>query len=346
MAERVLLHIGAPKSGTTYLQSLLWSNRSELRRRGLFFPGKRPFDQNRASIEVRAGRHLRGEADVWSRFVRRADDVEADVVLSNEWYVEATPEQIAGIVDDVGAERLQVVFTARDFVAQVPAGWQEELKLGSGGSLDDFVAGLDRPGRKWSWEVFDPALALRPWAEHLPAERIHVVTVPPRGSEPGLLLRRFLGLLGVDPAGLETDVATANESLGVESARLLQEIGPALLEATDPGSTPWNERYQWLRNRIAHQVLVPLGGRPIGLHAETVERLQDRARRSVAAVQESGYHLVGDTADLLDGEPRAGSVPPEDVDPADVVERAGAVSAALLRLAREAQAAAPPTGPE
>ncbi|WP_141014085.1 hypothetical protein [Nocardioides sambongensis] len=338
MAERVVLHIGAPKSGTTYLQSLLWHNRSELRERGLFFPGKRLFDQNRASIEVRAGRHLRGEAEVWARFVRRADDVVADLVLSNEWYVEATAEQIAGIVDDLGADRLHVVFTARDFVAQVPAGWQEELKLGSGGSLDDFVAGLDRPERKWSWKVFDPVEALRPWADHLPADRIHVVTVPPRGSEPGLLLHRFLGLLGVRAEGLDTEVATHNESLGVESARLLQEIGPALLEATDPASTPWNERYVWLRNRIAHQVLVPLGGRPIGLHPDTVERLRDRARASVAALEAGGYDLVGDTADLLDGAPRPGSVPPEDVDPADLVERAGAVSAALLRFAREASA--------
>jgi hypothetical protein len=32
---RVFLHIGAPKTGTTYLQDVLWSNKAELSRRGV-----------------------------------------------------------------------------------------------------------------------------------------------------------------------------------------------------------------------------------------------------------------------------------------------------------------------
>ena len=31
MAEKTVLHIGAPKSGTTYLQTVLWQNRANLR---------------------------------------------------------------------------------------------------------------------------------------------------------------------------------------------------------------------------------------------------------------------------------------------------------------------------
>jgi hypothetical protein len=336
VAQRVFLHVGAPKSGTTYLQSLLWANRELLRDRGLLFPGARPFDQNRASIEVRAGRHLRGDSEVWARFVRRADSFDGDLVLSNEWYVEATPEQVEGAVRDLGADRVHVLFTARDPVAQVPAGWQEELKLGSGGSIDAFVAGLDDPARKWSWGVLDAATALERWAAVVPAERIHVVTVPRGGADPELLWRRFLGVLGADAAGTGTSVAARNESLGVESARLLQEIGPQLLAATDPDRTPWNERYKWLRNRIAHEILVPLGGRTIGLHDDLLALLRERARQGVDGIRAAGYDLVGDPADLLDGEARPGSVHPDDVPSEDVLRRAGELSAALLRQLRGA----------
>ena len=39
MAERVLLHIGAPKAGTTFLQTILWKNRESLGAQGLLVPG-------------------------------------------------------------------------------------------------------------------------------------------------------------------------------------------------------------------------------------------------------------------------------------------------------------------
>ena len=35
MARRTFVHIGTPKSGTTYLQSLWWHNREDLAARGL-----------------------------------------------------------------------------------------------------------------------------------------------------------------------------------------------------------------------------------------------------------------------------------------------------------------------
>ncbi|TIC87399.1 hypothetical protein E8D34_09715 [Nocardioides sp. GY 10113] len=336
MGHRVFLHIGAPKSGTTYLQSLLWTNREHLRARGLLFPGRRPFEQNRASIEVRSGRHLRGEADVWQRFVRRSRQFDGDTILSNEWYVAASPEQVEGMVRDLGEDRVHVVVTARHLLAQVPAGWQEELKLGSGASLDAFLAQLDDPTAKWRWGVLDPAVGVEPWAAVLPPERIHVVTVPTSAADPELLWRRFLGVTGADAAGTDTGVARRNESLGAESARLLQEIGPDLLAATDPGTTPWNERYRWIRNKVAHEVLVPLGGSPIGLRPADAAAIQERAEQSVARISAAGYDLVGDPQDLLTARVRSGAVHPDDVDVREVLRRAGVVSGALLREVRAA----------
>ena len=39
MASQVFLHIGLPKTGTTYLQSVLWESRAALARDGYLLPG-------------------------------------------------------------------------------------------------------------------------------------------------------------------------------------------------------------------------------------------------------------------------------------------------------------------
>src|ERR1044072_2231107 len=39
--QRVFLHIGSPKTGTTFLQEVLWTNRDALREAGVKYPGSR-----------------------------------------------------------------------------------------------------------------------------------------------------------------------------------------------------------------------------------------------------------------------------------------------------------------
>ncbi len=58
MARRVFLHVGLPKTGTTYLQTLLWDNRDELLRQGVLLPGGSSRDHLWASGAVREDPHL------------------------------------------------------------------------------------------------------------------------------------------------------------------------------------------------------------------------------------------------------------------------------------------------
>ena len=39
MAARVYLHVGLPKTATTYLQTILWANRDALEQQGVRLPG-------------------------------------------------------------------------------------------------------------------------------------------------------------------------------------------------------------------------------------------------------------------------------------------------------------------
>ena len=53
MARRVFLHVGLPKTGTTYLQSIAWAGKDALRRQGVLLPGFGPRQHLWASCVVR-----------------------------------------------------------------------------------------------------------------------------------------------------------------------------------------------------------------------------------------------------------------------------------------------------
>ena len=57
MVERVFVHIGLPKTATSYLQTIIWSNRDRLRQAGVVVPGSRRADHLWASREVREDPH-------------------------------------------------------------------------------------------------------------------------------------------------------------------------------------------------------------------------------------------------------------------------------------------------
>lgn len=333
MANRVFLHVGAPKSGTTYLQTVLWANRELLRRRGVLLPGDRPFDHNRASMAVRKGRLDR--SDVWGRFVEQSRRWKGDVVISHEWFVAATPERARQALRSLEGESVHVVFTARDFVRQVPAGWQESLKLGFGWSLEEFVQGLETGRNRWSWRALDPAVGLPPWTVGLPPEHVHVVTVPAERGDQGLLWRRFAQACSFDPEGADTGAAQANESLGAESARWLQRIGPALREAVGADQGSWQVQYDWIRNTVSHDMLVPLGGSRIGVPEDLATALRERGRATADALTAAGYDLVGRLTDLTEGGPEPTRRSPADVGEAELLAPAAALTAALLARLKE-----------
>lgn len=303
MAQRVFLHIGAPKAGSTYVQSLLWANRAALSDDGLLVPGRALFDHTLASIAVR-GNHdepelRRRAADTWERLVNRARGADGDVVLSNEWYCWADADRARLAVEAFAPAEVHLVFTARPIAQQVPAAWQETLKVGLAHSMEEFVDRLDDAGERWSWSTLDPAESLVRWAEYTEPARVHLVTLPPRSADRTVLWQRTCRVLGVDPDGYDTSTARANASVGVESAALLQRIGPDLRESIVTEDSTWVDQYRWIRSHLAHDLLVPRGGHPIAVSQAVADRLRARAAQSVAVLTEQGFDVVGSLDDLL-----------------------------------------------
>lgn len=331
VAERVVVHVGPPKSATTAVQTVLWEHRDDLAGAGVLLPGRGPFEHNLVATALREGPAARRAHAVLTRVARRAARWPGTVVLSCEWFAYGDATLVDRLRDAFPAPVLDVVVTARDLEAVAPAAWQERLKLGHSVPLDDFVDELDLPGR-WSWETLDPSLVLERWAR--PGVRRHVVTVPGSGSPSSTLWGRFARACGIDPALCSPDSAVANESLAVGPARLLELWGPRLRAAVDADTAAWTEQYRWLRRLVSHQLLVPRPGDRIALSAAQSAAVRERSRTTRDRIGASGVVVHGDLADLTPALPRQG-VHPDHVDEAALLDAAGDLVAGLLRELRD-----------
>lgn len=169
----------------------------------------------------------------------------------------------------------------------------------------------------------------------LPPERIHVLVVPPSGSDELLLWRRFASILGVDPDIATQPSGRANSSIGQASADLLRRVNATL------GPVPFSEYDTTVKWPLAKKVLA----RRAGLEARAA---MDRATLKFAvawnaqvrsAILASGVQVVGELAELPTEVPDelARSAPPALADPPDdeVVAAAAAARDGLVKLIRE-----------
>lgn len=336
--KRVFLHIGAPKTGTTYLQGVLWSNRSDLKDAGLHVVGASRGDHYRGGHDLRDVPYDPKDPrpdwkGAWNALAGLINESDADsVVVSDEHLAALTPEQVGRAVASLVRE-VHVVYATRNLARLLPSEWQEFVKHGSQLSFDEwtqkiFNSRAKGPG-KWFWSVHDPADVIGRWSSHVPAERIHVLTLPLPGADKNELWRRFCSVVGVDSeAATEFEVA-GNDSLGVAETELLRRVNAAL-----PETFPiWHQRFLG-RDVLATKILSPRskGGKP-QLPATLRPLVLKRSEDAIEAVRTSGVDIVGDlseveiTEDLALGEPL-----PSDGEILDA--GVDAIAALLVRMGR------------
>src|SRR5699024_3275922 len=311
---RIFIHIGAPKCGTTYLQTIVWKNRRLLKSNGLLVPGQRRFDHNLAAQFARISNPSDEVKSGWERVRAEVTEWSGDALLSNEWFSMASATQAAQFIEQFDPKRVHVIFTARDLTRLVPSGWQESLKLGRGKSLTEFVAemsGSNHP--RWNWGTVDPARVLGKWGTSLPPSRLHLITIPPSSESRDLLWQRFASVLGLEPNSYDLNHARANESLSAESARFLQLMGPDLRSAISSEGASWRVPYHWIRNYVAHELLVPLKGSKIRLRDDDYEVVNGQAQTSISELGKAGYAVAGGLEELAPSPLDQGSVNPDDV---------------------------------
>lgn len=339
MTRRVLLHVGAPKTGTSFVQDILFHHRAALRGSGILYAADRHDAHFLAALDLMElpwGGLEREAGGAWDRLAGEVRDWPGTSIISHEILGRASRAQVARALEslrgpDAEAE-VHIVLSARDLVRQIPAEWQESVKHRRTKPYAAFLDDLRNEQRsseiaQWFWSVQEVPDVLDRWAGSIPPDRVHVVTVPPPGAGPTLLWERFAGLFGIDPTRFVPG-ARANASLGVPESAMLRRLNERLNEVL-----PSRHYRTFVRELLVHQNLSGHAASPrLSVPEEVHSWASDLGRSWVEEIALRGYDVVGDLDDLV---PRAASLPFVDPDTYDERLVADAALDALAILLTE-----------
>ncbi len=303
----VFVHVGLPKTGTTHLQGRLWRNRDAAMAEGLLYPGKWIDDHFHSAAHLQPERYLDWaapeHADKWPAMVAQMRGWSGRSIVSHELFANAGPDHIRRLVDDLAFAEVHVILTVRDLGRQIPSVWQENVKNQRCATLDEFVQsigasdGAEPLGDEPFWEFQDYVRIAADWASVVGAERVHIVTVPAKGSStPGDgLWERFLSVLSVDPAKLQARPAGDNSSLSAAQTEFLRNLNTRL----QPDDVAWHRYERLVKNVLISEVMLSMdGGSPIGLDLDQQQWAARRSDEMIGAISAAGYRLYGDVDDL------------------------------------------------
>jgi hypothetical protein len=354
-APRVFVHVGEPKTGTTFIQQVMWTNKAELLDAGLLLPGPRPMAHWRAAQDLREVPQIPNDPvgpnkGAWDKLVRQVLKAPKIGVISHELLAAADREQAERGIRSLAEAEVHVVLSVRDFASLLPAEWQETVKHRNTREWEDWLADVidvesvaQNRREYWFWRVHDTLEVLRTWTTLVPPERVHVITVPPRGSAPDLLWKRFATVVGIDPAVADTGRARSNASLGLAEVELLRRLNGVMSEEL-PG-------WFYMRNvkdALAHGALAarPSSLGRLELPPEREKWAREHAESVVAELRTSGYDIVGDLAELIPAPLTGVAARPKDARPDEMLASALVAISALLDELAKTQGVQPPAAPE
>jgi hypothetical protein len=329
----VYLHIGIAKTGTTYLQELLWHNRKVLERHGVRYPARLPGDHFRAAVDLRqtpfAGDHATFVPGAWANVAAAAMAAPDRAVISHETLTRTRVEQVRRAAQSFAGADLHLIVTVRDLGRQLPAVWQEQVKNRSAVSYARFLRAVAEQSRsrrhKHFWLAQDVLDVLTRWSTAVPPERIHVVTVPQPGGPPGLLWRRFASVIGLDPSVVDTDVPMSNVSLGVAEAELLRRMNRSLRHRMD-----WPTYEREIKVGLAKRLAARRDSARLTVPKNRREWVEQCAEGMIAGLRSGGFDVVGNLDELRPVFDERPVVMPSDIRPQQLLQMAGDVVGELV----------------
>jgi hypothetical protein len=305
MSRKVYVHVGAPKTGTTYLQDRLGKNVKSLAAHDVHVPTRAPLSSS-GMFHFRAALDLMGQdwggtpghaEGAWDAMVRRVRRASGTSIISHEILAPAEPEHVARLKEDLADSEIHIVYSARDLARQAPAGWQESVKQGRRWKYGRYLSRV-RGGRPWFARAFDLPQVLTTWGNGLPPDQIHVVTVPQADAveaDPDLLWHRFCTAFGIDPEWAPEDSDRSNASLGSAETQVLRALNERIGR-----TTRHNPGYDALiLGMLADESLGGHSSAPILLPPKFFTWARERGEAWIEWIQQSGVDVVGDPADLL-----------------------------------------------
>ena len=249
----VVLHVGAFKTGTSFLQQTLSDNRETLADRGILVPADRSgsvfhlfrsFWTGRDGPPDPASTALVAQCLAWEG---------SHAVISAERLSLLRPGGVARLVAAFAPHPVRVVLGARDLVRTVPSQWQSFARgrTSSRWTYREYVAGVvagaqSGPAGRMFWERHDWPAIIDRWGAHAGRDCVRLMTVPHTSTGPDELWWRFAEAAGFDPRGYRC-AATHNTSLGAQSAEVVRRVNQGLAEWPRTPGGAWVDEDHVLR---------------------------------------------------------------------------------------------------
>jgi hypothetical protein len=338
--QRVFLHIGLPKTGTSYLQSIVWPHRDRLAELGVLVPGREKRDHLLSSLIVREDpavtRRGPGADRAWAVVCEQVAAHSGTSLVSHEFFCSASADQWTRAVADLAPAEVHVVVTAREPLGLFSSSWQESLKNRSTTPLADYGRSeSDDPRVVWDWRALDLGLVLGRLRGAVPDERVHLVVSPGPGDPRDELWRRFARVLGIDPDAVPHERAFPNASMGVVEAELLRRLNAHLGELHTA-----RERARWIRTFLADGLLVTPEAERFWPDDDQVADARRRGERALEVIGSGRYDVVGDLARLRVPDDLPARRHPSEVTDAELLAASVRLNAQLMGEVRRRSEAA------
>ncbi len=299
MASRVYVHIGLPKTATTYLQTILWGNREALAAQQVILPGVERREHLWISRIVRDDpkfeKFSEHQRSSWERMRADVAATAGTAIISHEFLAAASTEQALRMVADLAPAEVHLVVTGREPLGLFTASWQESVKNRDTTKLADYsLSEAPDPTAIWNWRTLDIHRVLERWSPAFPRERVHVLPLPGREAPKRLIWDRFAGLVGIDPDSVDLSRSFPNASMGVAETETLRRIN-AHLGAFQSGIS----RGTYIRTYLADERLVPRQGEPFWPDEDRISEARERGRSAVDYIAGQGFDVIGDLDSLL-----------------------------------------------
>ena len=354
MADRLLLHIGTQKSGTTYLQRVLARLSGPLKREGVLYPlrlhGRREVYNHEAAAYGLLGTEsfpwvpearAKAQSGAWAGLVRKVQRWDGTAVVSGEALSVITSDAARRLIESLGVADTRIIITARDLGRVMPSSWQQHIRNGrstafapylaqqaerrGGGTPEERAARWDADPEQTFWRAYAIGSLVARWSPL--AAGVTVVTVPRRGAAPDALWQRFregLGLVSALPEqppaidDLQANVGLTEPEVLVMAA--LNREGDRL-RADD-------RQMRALRGRLVRDAFSTRSdrGSPVRMPRDWHDTVTAWAAEDVDVLRSTAASVIGDESDLLVDPASAVSDRPD----ADEVARASAAALTCL----------------
>lgn len=359
MADRLIVHIGPRKTGTTYLQRVLQQLSPSLKAQGVLYPtdyrGQEDYNHVGAVSDLthneeskESNRWTGKDGSGWTGLADAVASWDGTAIISAEMIGGLRPPAARRMLDGLKASSVDIVITMRDLGRILPSSWQQhvrnthtqsyrrylERRASERGDLPpvQMQAEWDAERHHTFWRSYAYGALVRRWQGLVGSDHVSVVTLPPSGSPSTLLWDRFRAALDVDalpvtapklPAFIANIGSTRSEAVFLHALNV---------EAKRRG---WNRK---TANELQQHLLAsgflerPDRGGPLLLPRSYLGAVRGWVGADIDDMATTGVVVYGDVEDLriLDSAASHGRVP------SDQIAAAGAFATANA-MAREAE---------